>query len=1015
MLFKASLKKTLVIAFSLIALIPMVTVAIVFYGSAQSSIERQAFDQLTAVNAIKKQAVQDYFQQIADQVVTQSDNLMIKSAFNDFSMGFYMASIQLAMSGADSRELRAGVERYYESGFASEYLLQNDKAYEDPLQLANGLDNDGVAMQHEYIVANPHELGSKNLLSSRDNGTDYDEAHAKYHPWFAEFQQKFGYNDIYLIDADGNVVYSVFKGLDFGTSLNKGAYSNSHLASAFHSAMRLTESEAFSFADFQQYLPSFDAPASFIAAPIVENGRAVGVLAFQLPIDRINKLMGQREGMGDTGESYLIGPDNLMRSDSLHDPEHRTVVNSIRNPELGAVDTLAVRQSLAGETGTQLLENYQGSFVLSSYAPVGILGAQWAIVSELDAGEALAATEQLRTTAVVLIGIVGAVVAGVAYVIATSIANPVSNMTRAVKQIAAGSLDVTLANSRKDEIGELGQAMQEMQSKLKTLIDEGIRPIAVQASKGELRERLRLDGASGFYAEMVDSMNALLEVNESFLQETAEVIEGMSAGDLTRTFQRRFSGSFYQVQEDIDSMRATLHEIIDIDTQSLVSAARKGDLGRRIDLSNKRGCFRDLGENINALVEINDNIISDVIDVTSALAEGRLDTRISRRYEGRFAQLVNNVATMQQQLVDVIDRDIHRIVASAADGDLSNRIQLDDKQGFYKELSISINELVGTCDQIISESSEVMSAVSQGDLSKQIRNAYRGTFDSLKNAINHTVLKLTGIVEEIQGSASAVKIGAAEISRGSGELSSRTEEQAASLEETSTSMRELTSLVRGTAENSEMARGLSTESSQVAMRGGQVLNDAVEAMEAILRSSESIANFVNVIDEIAFQTNLLALNASVEAARAGEQGRGFAVVAEEVRVLASRSAESAREIKLQIEDSRLKVSEGSELVNESGRVLSEIIKSVDKVNQIISEISVTCDQQSKGLDEISNAVEQMDNTTQQNAALVEENAAASESLSDQARQLDAMIAYFHIARRGESRTSRVRPNLRVAN
>ncbi len=1014
MLFKASLKKTLVVAFSLIALIPMVTVAIVFYRTAQNDIERQAFDQLTAVNSIKQQAVQDYFQQIADQVVTQSDSLMIKSAFNDFSMGFYMASIQLAMSGADSRELRAGVESYYETQFASEYLAQNQLAYDNPLQLANGLDNDGIAMQHEYIVANENELANKHLLLSRENGTDYDEAHAKYHPWLAEFQGKFAYNDIYLIDADGNVVYSVFKGLDFGTSLVNGPYSDSNLASVFAAAIALPDSEAFVFEDFRQYLPSFDAPASFIASPIFENGRAVGVLAFQMPIGRINELMGQRNGMGETGESYLVGPDMLMRSDSFRDPNARSVVNSIRHPEAGLVDTVASSAALSGQTGTQLLMNYLGDAVLSSYAPVDLFGSHWAIISELDEDEALAAVTHLQNIAVMLIAAVGIIVAGLAFLIATSLANPVIRITRAVKQIAEGSLDVDLALNRKDEIGELGMAMLEMQGKLKLLIDDGIRPIVARASRGELQDRLHLDDASGFYSDLVNSINALLTVNENFLNDTADVVAAMAEGDLTRKSEQQFSGRFAQVQQDMESMRETLHRIVNVDVHEIVSSARRGDLGQRIDRAGKQGCFLELAENINALVEINDNIIADVISVTSALSEGRLDSRIGRRYEGRFALLVNNVATMQQQLVDVIDRDVHRLVVAAAQGDLSQRISLDGKQGFYSDLSRSINELVTTCDQIIGESSEVMSAVAQGDLTRKIENDYQGTFDTLKRDINNTVFKLTEIVRDIQGNASAVKVGASEISRGSVELSSRTEEQAASLEETSTSMQELTSSVRGTAANSEMARKLSTESSHVAGRGGQVLQDAVGAMDAILYSSESIANFVNVIDEIAFQTNLLALNASVEAARAGEQGRGFAVVAEEVRVLASRSAESAREIKLQIEDSRQKVSEGSELVNESGRVLSEIITSVDKVNQIINEISVTCDQQSRGLDEISNAVLQMDSTTQQNAALVEENAAASESLSEQARQLDELVTYFRIEQHLDIHHQSGKPQLRLA-
>jgi len=1013
--FRASLKKTLVLAFMLIALIPMVSVAIVFYQTAQTDMERQAFGQLTSVNAIKKQAIQDYFQQIADQITSQSDNLMLKSAFNDFSMGFYMGSIQLAMSGADGSELREGVQTYYESHFADEYLRQNEQAYEDPRALTNELDSDAIAMQHEYIVANPNELGDKHLMISRDNGTDYDEAHAKYHPWLASFQEKFGFYDIYLVDADGNVIYSVFKQLEFGTSLQTGPFKQSNLAEAFREAIALDDTNDIAFQDFTRYLPSYDAPASFMASPIIDNGRAIGVLAFQMPIGQINKLMGQREGMGETGESYLVGADGLMRSDSYLDSEYHSVVSSIRFPDTGAMRTAASVEALAGNSGTQIQESYLGNSVLSSYAPLDLFGVRWGIISELDEDEALAAVNHLKTIASVVFVVVGLVVALLALLLANSLANPIIRITKSIQEIAEGSLDVELNLSRRDEIGQLASAMADMQRKLKLLIDGSIRPIVKKATQGNLQDRLHLQNAKGFYSELVDSMNSLLDVNENFLTDTADVIGAMSRGELDKRSEQQFVGKFQNVQQDIELTRQTLQKIISQDVQSIVHAASHGDLSQRIDLDGKDGCYRELAESINQLVELNDHVIEDVSKVTSALSAGQLNTRIDRIYQGRFAQLVSDVTSMQANLKTMIEQDLQSIVRAAADGDLKKRIALSDKQGFYLDLSYAVNELVATCDQVFTDSSEVMAALSQGDLNKKITRDFKGSFEALKTDINRTVDKLTQVVGDIQGSASAVRTGSSEISKGNLVLSSRTEEQAASLEQTSASMRELSETVSETAQNSEIANQLSSESSRVADRGGKVLTDAVTAMDAILQSSESIATIVNVIDEIAFQTNLLALNASVEAARAGEQGKGFAVVAEEVRVLASRSAESAREIKQQIEDSRNRVHEGSELVNESGRVLNEIIRSVSKVSKIVSDISVTCEQQSKGLTEISRAVSQMDGVTQQNAALVEENAAASESLSEQAEQLNSLVGYFCVDQRKVDIRHGNPRHLRVAN
>lgn len=343
-----------------------------------------------------------------------------------------------------------------------------------------------------------------------------------------------------------------------------------------------------------------------------------------------------------------------------------------------------------------------------------------------------------------------------------------------------------------------------------------------------------------------------------------------------------------------------------------------------------------------------------------------------------------------------IEAEIDEMVDAASSGDFTRQIRLDDKSGFFANLSQGLNNLVSTVEVAMNDVLRVLGAMARGDMTERITRDYQGSFGQLKSDANTTADKLTEIIGNIRTSASAISSAANEIAQGNADLSQRTEEQASSLEETASSMEEMTSTVKQSSENAMHANELSAEAQRKAEEGGEVVGRAVSAMDEINRSSKEIADIIGVIDEIAFQTNLLALNAAVEAARAGEQGRGFAVVAGEVRNLAQRSAAAAKEIKELIRDSQNKVGDGTELVNQSGATLSEIVASVAKVSSMMREISEASREQTSGIEQVNTAVSQMDDMTQQNAALVEEASAAGEAMAEQARSLNSMMDFFEI-------------------
>jgi len=291
---------------------------------------------------------------------------------------------------------------------------------------------------------------------------------------------------------------------------------------------------------------------------------------------------------------------------------------------------------------------------------------------------------------------------------------------------------------------------------------------------------------------------------------------------------------------------------------------------------------------------------------------------------------------------------------------------------------------------------ETATAIANGDLSQAVPHAGHDEIGHLLGQMDIMRSNLHRVISQVHNGSDAIASAASEVATGTLDLSNRTESQASSLEQTAAASEELASTVQNNAESANQANQLTTAASDVASRGGAMVSQVVQTMEAINASSLKIVDIISVIDGIAFQTNILALNAAVEAARAGEQGRGFAVVASEVRSLAGRSADAAREIKTLITDSVEKVGMGTQQVAQAGVTMQEIVTGIQHVADIVREIASASREQSTGIAQINQAVTQLDGVTQQNAALVEETSAASSALQEQAHELAKLAASFKL-------------------
>ncbi|MGH8219839.1 MAG: methyl-accepting chemotaxis protein [Steroidobacteraceae bacterium] len=487
---------------------------------------------------------------------------------------------------------------------------------------------------------------------------------------------------------------------------------------------------------------------------------------------------------------------------------------------------------------------------------------------------------------------------GLSWLITRALSRPMAQAVRVFGSIAAGQYDNEIEAAGTDEAAQVLRALDEMQGKLRQQIESERAQAAENA-----RIRQALDKVSTSVV-LADASHRVIYLNETaeatFARSQFEIRKSLPGFDAARLT----GASLDSLSAEPAQQRRTLELVT-------ASAVEERTLG---------GCtFRTV---INPVVSREGERIGTVMEWTDRTPE---------------------VA---------VEREMQSMLTAALGGELTERISLEGKSGFFEALARGVNQLADN---------------------------------------------MAEIVAKVKHAAAEVYRGAEEISQGNANLSQRTEEQSSSLEETASSMEEMTSTVKQNADNAGQANQLAIAARDQAEKGGSVVAKAVRAMTGINDASKKIADIIGVIDEIAFQTNLLALNAAVEAARAGEQGRGFAVVASEVRNLAGRSATAAKEIKELIQDSVKKVEDGSVLVTQSGQTLEQIVAAVKKVSDIVAEIAAASREQSSGIEQVNRAILQMDELTQQNAALVEQATAASQAMAEQAGELNETMSRYHLA------------------
>lgn len=505
------------------------------YTGGAAALTRISFNQLTSLRAQKARQIEAYFEGVRDQVATLGENLMVAAAVQELAEAFRQL---------DERDVPEAWDEKIDAYYRQEMLPRlAENAGGRPL-LEHYRPKTAAAryLQYHYLVANPYPVGERHLLDRSEDASDYNGLHARYHPILRNLVERFGYYDLFLIDLEsGSIVYSVYKEADFATNLTRGPYLYSNLAVAVAAVRRSPRPGAVRMVDYAAYEPSYGVPAAFIAGPIFDGARAVGVVALQLPVDEINRVMtGDRrwreDGLGESGETYLVGQDYLMRSESrflIEDPEgYLTAMGAVgvserrlaRLERLGTailqqeVRTGAAREALAGSVGTEVVKDYRGVPVLSSYSPLSITGVRWALLSEIDLAEARAPIHAFGRRWLVSSAVAVFVVTLAAIGLANLFVSPIRKLTDGARAVGGGDTEILVDLDSQDEVGELAKEFNVMLGKLRAqtrLVEAKNRenedllksifpaPVAARLQRGEERIADSFPAVTVMFADIV--------------------------------------------------------------------------------------------------------------------------------------------------------------------------------------------------------------------------------------------------------------------------------------------------------------------------------------------------------------------------------------------------------------------------------------------------------------------------------------------------------------------------------
>lgn len=727
------IKTKLTAGASILMLLPVVLVSAVLgwvaVENGREALEAKAQNQMVSLRNSSQKAIERYFETVQAQIANLSDNRMVVDALKSLPNAYanYPSSVEATgNAGAEKLDkMRQALVDFYQGPYAAEFKKQNGGKQVDTKGWLDKLDINAITLQYAYIAANSNPLGQKSLMAEPGDGSLYEVMHKRFHDSFKDYQERFGYADIFLVDSKSSqIVYSVSKMPEFATSLATGPFADTRLGQVYKQAIESEKPGFIAISDFAEYTPSFNNQTAFFAAPVVSRGTKIGVLIFQLSVDRLSSIMTHDRqwsevGLGESGESIIVDANYLLRSDSRFQIEDEAgYVASLGAAGLTAeqigkiqakhsaigvqvLKSPAAEAAIAGESGSKKYTDYRGVEVLGAYAPLHIPGLKWAVLAKMNTEEAFRSVEELKSAIVgvatglaIAVFVVGALIG---WVFTGLIVKPIQQTVDAVKDIAEGEGDLTrrLDARSKDELGELAGWFNRFLDKMQGVVGElngvtqNLSVSAEQLSQVSEQTRIGISNQQGQAEQAATATNQMAATVQdvaknaesaasSAMRARDEAAEGKGTVDesiaaihaLSETVEAA-AGVIGRLEQDSVEIGGVLDVIRNIAEQTnllalnaAIEAARAGEQGRgfAVVADEVRTLASRTQKSTQEIQEMIERLQSASKEAVKSMGETNIQAKRGSDYAVRTGEVLESITNAINQI-----SDMNTQIASAAE------------------------------------------------------------------------------------------------------------------------------------------------------------------------------------------------------------------------------------------------------------------------------------------------------------------------------------------------------------